>query len=1088
MTLRNDFEELFAKIDITFMNKQADSTFIEDSMFALLGLIIDAEKQTGYQSEIDGAVKKLEKLEGLVSGDNLLQSYLCAVICYMKGDYNGYLSAIEAYIEEYLETYGVIDHDTAQREYLLIFWGMNVNTDDAQFANFLKKFHAILKRLCPDTAFEQYIKYLRLETQNTGTWKRCLRKVLDADDNWACAYEEMGNIFYDEQKWQKTVDNYEKAAAKSDFCKHADLYFSLGYAYYKLRDYAKEEEACRQCLEYDPSYPHANNNLGYSLYKQKRYEESLPYYDREIEIGESTYTYRNKFNSLKRLGRYVEALTLVETNPDRFKTKHYREEVAKMESIGVDMTGILERLKGVTESDFAGSMHVADVMSGIELYPHQRDAIRAMDKAILNTNDYAGLLVLPTGGGKTLTATYWLMNALLDRGKKIIWLAHRHELLNQARRSFEKVCYTDITKSNPSYNWRIISGQHDKPVHIKPNDDIIIASKTSLRRGFSYLLDNWLLANRDNVFMVIDEAHHAAASEYRDLINGVRANTNHFKLLGLTATPFRTADDERGMLKKIFPDDIVYKINLRELINRGILSEPEFRSVSTDVNMLELFQENDSEEALGRIINESFFDLESIGSETAAAIATNSKRNNAIVNEYLNNKDIYKQTLVFALNVEMAIVLNGLFNASGVRSEFVVSNVRDSATGVIISTEENAVKIQKFRDGELDVLVNVNILTEGTDLPKVQSVFLTRPTKSTILMTQMIGRALRGEKAGGTKNAYIVSFIDDWQNKIAWVNSEQLFIDENVDFTKTDHETQRKAMRLVSIAKIEEFAKIANDTVDPRLSELPFIDRIPIGIYKFSYLIDNGEDEDVSKSCDILVYDSMKNAYDEFFAWLPTADLSDADAAAVHVDTTLFGELDSLLGYNQQDVVDIIKYYKQTQDIPRMIYLSERKDYDVSVIAKHIIENKLSPLEKKEYVDSTWDCNNSQWAAFFGVSNQKAFRKLIDEAVDWMLYSDEYGAAVVKPITEKEKVRIQELPLYEIRRRFPALGEHLRDIVFAKYTDGEGYYFSAQSGFRSKNKLDFQIDHIKPMAHGGLTIPDNLQLLRRDENMNKSDK
>lgn len=109
-------------------------------------------------------------------------------------------------------------------------------------------------------------------------------------------------------------------------------------------------------------------------------------------------------------------------------------------------------------------------------------------------------------------------------------------------------------------------------------------------------------------------------------------------------------------------------------------------------------------------------------------------------------------------------------------------------------------------------------------------------------------------------------------------------------------------------------------------------------------------------------------------------------------------------------------------------------------------------------------------------------------AVILYFYSDERGAASVKPITEKEKVRIQELPLYEIRRRFPELGERLRDIVFDKYTDNEGYHISAQSGFRSKNKLDFQIDHIEPMAHGGLTVPDNLQLLRRDENMSKSDK
>ena len=70
--------------------------------------------------------------------------------------------------------------------------------------------------------------------------------------------------------------------------------------------------------------------------------------------------------------------------------------------------------------------------------------------------------------------------------------------------------------------------------------------------------------------------------------------------------------------------------------------------------------------------------------------------------------------------------------------------------------------IELYRSGEIKVLVNVNILTEGVDLPMTKTVFLTRPTVSTILMTQMVGRALRGTKAGGTADAYIVSFVDNW--------------------------------------------------------------------------------------------------------------------------------------------------------------------------------------------------------------------------------------------------------------------------------------------------------------------------------------
>ena len=92
------------------------------------------------------------------------------------------------------------------------------------------------------------------------------------------------------------------------------------------------------------------------------------------------------------------------------------------------------------------------------------------------------------------------------------------------------------------------------------------------------------------------------------------------------------------------------------------------------------------------------------------------------------------------------------------------------------------------REGKVKVLVNVNILTEGVDLPQTKTVFLARPTVSTILMTQMIGRALRGEAAGGTSSAYIVSFVDNWNEHIAWVNPDSLFSGNN-EFTdnSTEH-------------------------------------------------------------------------------------------------------------------------------------------------------------------------------------------------------------------------------------------------------------------------------------------------------------
>ena len=90
----------------------------------------------------------------------------------------------------------------------------------------------------------------------------------------------------------------------------------------------------------------------------------------------------------------------------------------------------------------------------------------------------------------------------------------------------------------------------------------------------------------------------------------------------------------------------------------------------------------------------------------------------------MKKKKEYGQTIVFAVNINHAIALNQLFKNAGVASDFIVSDIRDMVTGVTISREENDAKLQAYRDGDLEVLINVNILTEGVDLPQTKTVFL----------------------------------------------------------------------------------------------------------------------------------------------------------------------------------------------------------------------------------------------------------------------------------------------------------------------------------------------------------------------------
>ena len=125
-----------------------------------------------------------------------------------------------------------------------------------------------------------------------------------------------------------------------------------------------------------------------------------------------------------------------------------------------------------------------------QLYEHQVDAVKNLD-AMNRKESFRTLLVLPTGGGKTLTAAYWLLKNAVDKGKKILWLAHRHLLLEQAAEAFARNAYTDDMVNHTVFNYRIISGMHDKPIYIKKTDNIIIASKDSIVRSLNHL-DEWL--------------------------------------------------------------------------------------------------------------------------------------------------------------------------------------------------------------------------------------------------------------------------------------------------------------------------------------------------------------------------------------------------------------------------------------------------------------------------------------------------------------------------------------------------------------------------------------------------------------------
>jgi len=347
----------------------------------------------------------------------------------------------------------------------------------------------------------------------------------------------------------------------------------------------------------------------------------------------------------------------------------------------------------------------------VQLRNYQQEALDAMLKAE-RSGIRKQLVVLPTGAGKTVLFAH--LPIVRNDSLPMLVLAHRTELLQQAKNKIESM--------NPELSVGI-----EKAESKAGKADVVVASVQTLGRGNSNRIEGF----EQDYFktIIIDEAHHAAASSYQKILNYFNSDY----VLGVTATPQRS-DSVR--LVDTF-DEIVYYKSIEDLINDGWLCPLIGYRVKTDTDISDV-----------EITNGDY------RQEQLAEAIDNPTRNTCIVNAFLDLASD-KKTVIFAANIAHARNLASSF-AAQTRTEVrvVLGETPD---------EEREQILKDFKSGKVQVIINVGVLTEGFDEPSIQAIILARPTRSTLLYTQIVGRGTRLNE--GKPNCMIIDIADATKGK-----------------------------------------------------------------------------------------------------------------------------------------------------------------------------------------------------------------------------------------------------------------------------------------------------------------------------------
>ena len=340
-------------------------------------------------------------------------------------------------------------------------------------------------------------------------------------------------------------------------------------------------------------------------------------------------------------------------------------------------------------------------MKKIELFDYQEDMKSRIEKALCLHRSV--MAQMPTGTGKTYLLTAVIDSFVRANPKAKVWIvAHRRELVSQIDETVRKF---------HSYS----------------------SATSSLLSSVKAMSIQWLMRHYDEIeeepgMIVIDEAHHALAKTYKEMWE----RFPKAKFLGLTATPCRL--NGKGFIDLF--DVLVQSWDVPEFISKGRLATYDFVSIKSDGVTQRLIDSLQKRGADGDYQNKEMDML------------LNKKPSIERLYRSLEEYGKDRKGIVYAINISHAQKITKLYQEHGVKAIAI-----DSKT----PATERQQDIEAFKKGDIQVLVNVDIFSEGFDCPDVEFVQLARPTLSLAKYLQMVGRGLRVAK--GKKNCVIIDNV-----------------------------------------------------------------------------------------------------------------------------------------------------------------------------------------------------------------------------------------------------------------------------------------------------------------------------------------